>query len=161
MINEVFRRLNHRYVVKTVTLHGRLNACNLLLSLHNLFRLHSLRTVAYSWDVQAKLMWRLQLQIFHGIIKGLKLFIHRLVDLTHLNLDVCLIYLLSFNAVVFFCSRCFFCTVIANLIQTCLLSSLGGDTGVQLVLKLLFETIVADDCINVGSKRLYTLDWKI
>ena len=43
------------------------------------------------WYVQAIFMRLLHLQVFHSLIEGLKLLIHGLVDLSHLDLDVSLV----------------------------------------------------------------------
>ena len=75
----------------------------------------------------------LELKVLHCIVKCLKLLIHCLVDLAHLDLDIRLVYLLSLNAIVFFDSRGFLGTFVAYLVKA-LLGSLGCDTSIELVL---------------------------
>lgn len=133
MINQVLRRLNHRYVVETVTLHSRLNPCQLLLRIYVPFRFHPLRRAGYPGNFKTKLMRLLELEVFHGSVECLKLFIHCLVDLAHLDLDIGLVNLLSLDAVVIFDSRSLFGAFVAHLVEA-MLSSLGCHTGVELIL---------------------------
>ncbi len=74
----------------------------------------------------------LELKVLHGIVKCLKLLIHCLVDLAHLDLNIRLIYLLSLNAIIFFDSRGLLGAFVTHLVKA-LLGSLGCDTSVELV----------------------------
>jgi hypothetical protein len=98
-----------------------------------------------------------EFDVLHSIIESFEFLIHSLIDLAHLDLNVCLVYLLSLDTIIVLDPRrCVLGALVTHLMA--MLGSLTSDTLIQLVLQLLLKAIVHDKSINMRSKGLDTLD---